>query len=144
MNIFVGADHRGAAAKDALISYLKKQGLNVKDSTPGPLNPEDDYPIVAKSVVSSVLTDSDSLGVLICGSGQGMVIAANRHKGVRAMLGYDENSVRSARNDDDANMLCMPAELEADKMNELTKLFIDTPFAAAPRFIRRVKELDEL
>jgi len=144
MKLYIGADHRGVAAKEALISFLKKQGVNVKDSTSGQINPEDDYPVVAMKVVRSVLAESDAKGVLICGSGQGMVMAANRHKGIRAMLGYDEKGVRSARNDDDANILCMPAELDSQTMNQLTRLFIDTPFAGAPRFIRRIKELDEL
>jgi len=91
-----------------------------------------------------VLAEPVLYGILLCGSGQGMVMAANRHKGIRAMLGYDEAGVKAARNDDDANILCMPAELETEKMTELSKLFIETPFAGAPRFIRRIKELDEL
>jgi len=144
MKVFIGTDHRGVNAKDSLVSYLKKQGVDVNDSTPGELNPEDDFPVAALGVVKSVLAEPDSYGILLCGSGQGMVMAANRHKGIRAMLGYDEAGIKAARNDDDANILCMPAELETEKMAELSKLFIETSFAGAPRFIRRIKELDEL
>ena len=84
-------------------------------------------------------------GILICGSGQGMCMAANRFNGIRALLAYDRESVRSARNDDDANVMCLPASVfEKDTANVLVETFLNTEFAAAPRFIRRIGELDKL
>lgn len=147
MKIFIGADHNGFQLRQSLIDYLKRAGYEVADEGDEKLNPDDDYPIFAQKVVKDVLgsNDRDARGILICGSGQGMCIAANRFKGIRAMLGYDRESVRSARNDDDANILCLPANiLKKDTANILVETFLSTPFAAAPRFSRRIKEIDDL
>jgi len=90
-------------------------------------------------------SDPDARGILICGSGQGMCMAANRFKGIRALLGYDRESIRSARNDDDANVLCLPSKtLKADGVNVLVETFFNTPFSHVGRYQRRIKELDEI
>src|SRR5688572_27603179 len=111
MKIFIGSDHNGFHMREALVEHLRKSGYEVEDEGDKKLDPEDDYPLFAAKVVVHVLTSSDQepRGILICGSGQGMCMAANRYKGIRAALGYDLESVRSARNDDDANVLCLPA-----------------------------------
>lgn len=147
MKVFVGADHNGFRLRRSLIEQLKKAGYDVHDDGDQKLDPQDDYPVFAKKVVVDVLgsDDKQSRGILICGSGQGMCIAANRHKGIRAALLHDVEAARSARNDDDCNIGCLPAEiLEADKAFYIIRTFLDTPFAEAPRFIRRIKEIDEL
>jgi ribose 5-phosphate isomerase B len=146
MKIFIGADHNGFDLKKALLEHLKKSGYEVEDDGDERLNPEDDYPVFASRVVASLkAAGDDARGILICGSGQGMCMAANRHKGIRALLGYDRESVQSARNDDDANILCLPARvLKEDLAFMLVETFLHTPFAGAPRFKRRIKELDEL
>jgi ribose 5-phosphate isomerase B len=72
-------------------------------------------------------------------------MAANRFKGIRAALGYDRKSARSSRNDDNSNILCLPSDvLEKDTANLIVETWLNTPFAKAPRFIRRLKELDEM
>jgi ribose 5-phosphate isomerase B len=147
MKVYIGADHNGFFMRNALLEYLKRAGYEVVDDGDVTLQPEDDYPQFAQKVVADMLSsdDPEPRGILICGSGQGMCMAANRFKGIRAALGYDRESIRSARNDDDANVLCLPARtLEKDKVNVLVETFLNTPFAAAPRFVRRVKELDEM
>lgn len=147
MKIYIGADHNGFQLRASLVDYLKRAGYNVVDDGDQQLDPVDDYPVFAHKVVTDVLSsdDADARGILICGSGQGMCMAANRFKGIRALLGYDRESVRSARNDDDANVLCLPANLlQKDKANVLVETFLSTPFAAAPRFSRRIKEIDDL
>ena len=147
MKIYVGADHNGLRLKRNLVEYLVRAGYNVEDDGNDSLDPNDDFPIFAKKVVTDVLTCSslDSRGILICGSGQGMNIAANRFRGIRSCLGYDRESVRSARNDDDCNVLCLPARvLEKDEAKIIVETWLNTPFARAPRFVRRIKELDEL
>jgi phosphoribosylaminoimidazolecarboxamide formyltransferase/IMP cyclohydrolase len=103
--------------------------------------------IFAQKVVTNVLSDKDieTRGILLCGSGQGMCMAANRFKGIRACLGYDRESVRAARNDDDSNVLCLPANaLEKGELKVIVETWLNTPFANASRFRRRIKELDEL
>ncbi len=146
MKIFIGADHRGFEARKAVKAYLISAGYDVEDDSAATLNPDDDYPTFAYKVVVKMHAskDKEPRGILICGSGQGMCMAANRFKGIRAALGYDEKTIRSARNDDDANVLCLPAELiEAGSFEDLVHTFLMTPFAAAPRFIRRIQEMDE-
>ncbi len=147
MKVYIGADHNGFRLRNSLIEYLRRAGYDVIDDGDARLNPDDDFPVFAQRVVNDMLVsdDAESKGILICGSGQGMCMAANRFKGIRALLGYDRESVRSARNDDDANILCLPANiLEKDNANMLVETFLNTPFAGAPRFVRRIKELDEL
>ena len=98
---------------------------------------------VAKDILTS--DDHDARGILICGSGQGMCMAANRYKGIRALLGYDRESVRSARNDDDANVLCLPSNIfKDDAANSLVETFLNTPFGAAQRYKRRIVEMDDV
>lgn len=147
MNIYVGADHNGFHLKSTLLRYLRSAGYDITDEGDESLNPEDDYPIFASKVVAGLRQDTsqDPRGILICGSGQGMAIAANRYKGIRACVGFDIESVKSARNDDDCNILCLPAKiLAADDASLLVETFLNTPFAGAPRFIRRNRELDEM
>ena len=146
MKIYIGADHNGFGMKSQLTEYLRKAGYDVVDDGDTELRPEDDYPVFAARVVRDLLSseDKEPRGILICGSGQGMCIAANRFKGIRALMGYDRESVRAARNDDDANILCLPAkQLPSDNANMLVETFLNTPFANAPRFVRRIQEIDE-
>lgn len=147
MKIFIGADHNGIRLKANLVEYLVRAGYAVQDDGNDHLDSNDDFPLFAKKVVSDILSsdDPESRGILICGSGQGMNIAANRFKGIRACLGYDRVSVRESRNDDDCNILCLPAEvLEKDEAKIIVETWLNTPFANAARYIRRIKELDEL
>lgn len=147
MKIYVGADHRGFRLRQSLITYLQKAGYDVVDDSEPKLNPEDDYPLVAQRLVKDMLTsdDNEPRGILLCGSGQGICMAANRFKGIRALLGYDREAVRSARRDDDANVICLPADvLEKDTANMLVETFLNTPFLPEPRYIRRKQEMDEV
>jgi ribose 5-phosphate isomerase B len=147
MKVFVGTDHHGYRLRAKLVTYLQKLGHDVVLDSIGELNAEDDYPVFAAKVVTDILSigDSEARGILICGSGQGMCIAANRYKGIRAALGYDRESVRAARNDDDANVLCLAVRtIEGPEGYNLIDTFLRTPFAAAPRYIRRIKEIDQL
>jgi len=147
MKVYVGADHNGFFLKEKLMDYLKKAGFEVIDDGNKKLDPVDDYPIFAERAVKDVLSsdDSDPRAILICGSGQGMCIAANRFRGIRAAMGYDHESVRSSRNDDNANILCLPARaLAQDDAYDLVDTFLKTPFAAAERFNRRLAEIDKL
>lgn len=146
MKIFLGADHNGYEHKEKLEAYLKKQGHEVIDAGSQSFNPDDDFPQYGALVASEVLANEDSVGILLCGSGQGVCMAANRFKGIRASLVWNESEAKAARNDDDSNVLCLPAR-EITDFNELTGLvevWLKTPFAAAPRFKRRIKQLDEL
>jgi ribose 5-phosphate isomerase B len=147
MKIFVGADHRGFYLRNSLIKYLAKAGYDVVDEGNTHLDPEDDFPQFATKVVTAMRAsdDPEPKGILICGSGQGMCMAANRFKGIRAVLAWSDSAAKESRHDEDSNLLCLPAEvLEKDKANIVVEAWINTPFSGAPRYKRRIKELDEL
>ncbi|HSX15366.1 MAG TPA: RpiB/LacA/LacB family sugar-phosphate isomerase [Candidatus Saccharimonadales bacterium] len=148
MKIYLGADHNGFEFKKQLAEYLRRSGYEVVDEGDKELRPEDDFPQFASKVVLSMRGDTDpaqARGILICGSGQGMCMAANRFKGIRAALAFDQEEARASRNDDDSNMLCLSSRyLDFDKSLGVVHTWLMTPFAGAPRFKRRIQELDEL
>lgn len=145
--IFMGADHNGFELKAKLADYLQRGGYEVVDCGDEQLHPDDDFPQFASKVVAGMAGDPsyDVRGVLICGSGQGMCMAANRFKGIRAALGYDQEAVRSARNDDDSNVLAIPSHaVSFEQAIGIVETWLMTPFAGAPRFKRRIEEMDQL
>lgn len=147
MKIYVGADHNGFDMKAALIEELTRSGYEVVDEGDKQLKPDDDFPEYAERVVIAMKAsgERDVRGILICGSGQGICIAANRFKGIRGAIIWNEHEARAARNDDDSNVLCLPARsIDTKKAISITHTWLNTPFAAAPRFKRRIKQLDEL
>lgn len=146
MIIYIGADHNGFELKTELKDFLTRSGYQVIDEGDQKLNPDDDFPVFAAKVAQSVLKsdDSDPRGILICGSGQGVCMAANRFRGIRASLVWDRNSAQEARNDDNANVLCLPAKLLRGKQADpIVETWLRTPYANAARFNRRLKEIDE-
>lgn len=147
MRIYLGADHNGFTYKQSITDYLQRSGHEVIDDSNATLDPNDDFPLFAGKVVQNMLADTDNQvrGILICGSGQGMCMAANRFKGIRASLCWNLAEARSARNDDDSNVLCLSAsQIDVDTAQSILAAWLTTPFAGADRFIRRIKELDSL
>jgi ribose 5-phosphate isomerase B len=147
MKIYLGADHNGFLLKSQIADYLCRNNYDVVDEGDTKLDPNDDFPQFAARVVAALKTsdDQDAKGILICGSGQGMCMTANRYKGIRASLVWNEDEARMSRNDDDANILCLPAKVvkEAD-VERIIRVWLTTGFAGASRFKRRIKEMDEL
>lgn len=146
MKIYLGADHNGYDLKEKLEKILIREGYEVYDEG-GKRDPEDDFPTFAAQVVHAMKAsgEKDPRGVLICGSGQGMCMAANRFKGIRASLVWNAEETRAARNDDDANIICLPARyIDENEAVKLVEIWLNTPFAGATRFKRRIREMDEL
>ncbi len=147
MKIYLGADHNGFELKKHLLLYLRRNHYDVLDEGDIKFDPLDDYPQFAARVVTAMRTsdDSDPRGLLICGSGQGICIAANRFKGIRASVCDDTQEARSGRNDDDTNVLCLPARVvNVGEAERILHAWLTTGFAGAPRFKRRIAELDNL
>lgn len=147
MRIYLGADHNGFDDKAKIAEMLTRDGHEVIDCGDVTRDGDDDFPQFAGQVATALLGDgdTDARGILVCGSGQGMVMAANRFKGIRAALVWNLDEARSSRNDDDSNVLCLSAKhTSLEEMQSIIKTWLDTPFAAAPRFVRRLKELDNL
>lgn len=131
--------------KQYLMTYLQAQNIEVFDLGSPQKNPDDDYPNAAARVANAVLADAKARGILICGSGQGVCIAANRFKGIRAALCWDNYEAKASRNDDDTNILCLPARvLSNEKAKAVLHTWLNTPFAGAPRFKRRITQMDNL
>ena len=147
MQVFVGADHAGFQLKSAVMAHLSKQHVNVEDDGDRELDPADDYPQFAFIVATKLLgsEDNDPRGILLCGSGQGMCIAANRVRGIRAALCWNEAIARETRNDNDSNVLCIPAHtLTEEEALRIIDVWLDTPFSGAARHQRRIREIEEL
>ncbi len=147
MKIYIGADHNGFEMKRELLEELTRAGYAVVDEGDRARKPDDDFPQFAARTVTAIKAsdDSDARGILICGSGQGMVMAANRYKGIRASLVWDPEEARASRNDDNSNILCLPARyMTTQEAIQLAEIWLSTPFAGAARFKRRIQQLDEL
>lgn len=147
MKIYLGTDHNGVELMQAIKEFLERSGHEVIDEGDTKLNPEDDFPVFASKVVSAMLSseDADPRGILICGSGQGMCMAANRYKGIRASLCWNVAEAHAARNDDNSNVLCLSSHsTSSQRSEEIINVWLTTAFAAAPRFVRRLKQLDNL
>jgi ribose 5-phosphate isomerase B len=147
MKIYIGADHNGYDLKHKLYDFLIRSGHDAIDIGDLHEDPNDDFPHYAGRAALALLGDDDrdAKAILICGSGQGMCIAANRFKGIRASLCWNLTEARAARNDDDANVLCLSSRsVEFGKAKAITTTWLSTPFAGATRFKRRIAELDQL
>lgn len=147
MKIYLGADHNGFAYKQQIADFLQRSGHEVIDLSDGALDPGDDFPLFAGKVAHAMQSDTDKQvrGILVCGSGQGMCMAANRFKGIRASLCWNLAEARAARNDDDSNVLCLSTrEVDLPTTQAIIATWLETPFAGAERYIRRIKQLDEL
>ncbi len=147
MKIFLGSDHAGYELKSDIREHLVHSGHEVEDVGPHTLDPKDDYPQFAFAVTTKLLgdDDDDSRGILICGSGQGMTIAANRVRGIRAATAWNEQSAKDCREDDNCNVLTLPARLvDSEDALKIIDVWLKTPFSNSPRHQRRLKEIEEL
>jgi ribose 5-phosphate isomerase B len=149
MKIYLGADHRGFHLKEKIFAYLSKRGFDVEDIGNEIMEPSDDFTDFAQAAALKVIgsDDPDARAILACGGGQGMAIAANRFRGIRAVVIWDANGARLSRNDNDANILSLPVEELVDddqRWQDIIDVWLDTDFAGAERYVRRNRQLDEL
>lgn len=145
MKIYIGADHRGFALKETLKAYLSTKGYEVIDMGAFKHEPTDDFVDFAKVVAAKVVGDSDSRGVLLCGSAAGMCIAANKIGGIRCGAGHSVKEVEAMRHDDDINILAIPADyVEESVTKELLDAFLTTVFTPEERYVRRIAKIKEL
>jgi len=150
MRIYLGADHQGFALKNKVFAYLSKRGYDVEDMGNKELDPHDDFPQFAQAAALKLIDEDNDTdrAILICSGGQGMCMAANRFRGVRAIIATTAEDAHYGRNDNDANALCLPARVLANDddqyWQDIVETFLSTDFANAARFVRRNRELDEL
>lgn len=145
MKIFLGSDHGGFDLKTKIFAYLSKNGYSVEDVGDKTPDPDDDYPQFAQAAVLKVLgsDDKDARAILLCRGGQGMCIAANRFRGIRASVVWDAHEAKMTRLDNDSNVLCLPADnIDFKIVPGILETWLTTEFSGAPRHIRRLKEID--
>jgi ribose 5-phosphate isomerase B len=141
--IAIGCDHRGFALKELIISFLQTNDYDYQDFGCYSTEPVD-YPDIAQKVGQAVASGSFDEGILICNTGIGMCIAANKIKGVRAALCHNVLAARRARQHNDANVLCLGGEdVDTDSALEMVKTFLTTDFEGG-RHARRVDKIKAL
>lgn len=140
--IALGCDHGGFELMKEVIQFLEKEGLEYKNF--GTFSEDScDYPQYAKLAANAVASGECEKGILICGTGIGISITANKIKGIRAALCHDCFSAKATRQHNDANMLAMGARvIGAGLALEIVKLFLNTPFSQEERHIRRIEQIE--
>jgi len=142
MRIAVGSDHRGVELRAKLVELLGRLGQHVVDA--GSYGEDDDYPDVAALVARKVSSGDVDRGILICGTGLGMCIVANKMPGVRAAPCYDELTAELSRRHNDLNVLCLSGDtLNEDVADRLVKVWLETPFEGG-RHARRLGKISAL
>ena len=149
MKIYIGADHRGFKLKEEIKKYFYENGIGYEDLGAYEFNPTDDYPIYAERVSNKVSEGikeaQDSRGILICGSGVGVDIVANKFEHIRSGLGINTEQVKSARRDDDINVLAIAAdEASENEAREMVKAFLETEFEPSKKHTRRLDEIEKI
>ena len=141
--IAIGCDHGGYEIKNAVIDYLKEQGIAYNDC--GCFGTESvDYPIFAYKVASSVAKGEAELGIICCGTGIGVSMAANKVKGIRAAVCCDEFCAEMTRRHNNANILCMGGRvIDSEKAVRLADIFLHTPFEGG-RHEKRVQMITDI
>ena len=143
MRIAIGADHRGFTIRTKVAELLKQLGHEVEDV--GTFSPEAvDYPDIAAEVASRVSHGQADRGILVCGTGLGMCIAANKFHGVRAAPCHDDLTAELSRRHNDSNILCLSADLLGERLiDRMIELWLNTPFECG-RHARRVEKIIDL
>jgi len=147
MKIYIGADHAGFEIKGKLKTYLSKSGYEVEDKGNFVFDQNDDYPDFVLPVATAVAENSESVGIIFGGSGQGEAIVANRVKGIRAVVlnHYNEDVIRLSREHNDANILSIGARfLSEGEVEKAVSMWLQTSFSGENRHIRRIKKIEEI
>lgn len=142
IKIYIGADHRGFELKNILKENLRLHNYEVIDLGAYEFNPDDDYVDIALKVAKEVSKNKNSKGILLCGSGIGVCITANKVKGIRAGCSENLEIIKKAREDDDINILCLPADfLSKEEAFALVDVFLNTEFKSQEKYLRRLRKI---
>lgn len=143
MRLVIASDHGGYDYKQALVPYLKSKNYEVLDLGPTQTDPVD-YPDFAQKVARQVANHEADYGILVCKSGIGMYISANRIKGARAVHCYSPKASESSRRHNNANIACFGSEVQSlDEVKKNLDIFLNTAFAG-DRHLRRVEKMDQI
>ena len=141
--VWIASDHAGYALKKTIVAWLEKNNFDYEDlGTHG----EDaaDYPIYAHKVADKVASSNTDRGILLCSSGQGMAIAANRHKNIRAAVTWQKKVAIKSRQHNDSNVLVVPSDyVNSGRAIEIVKVWLDTKFTGEERHARRIQQIEK-
>lgn len=141
--IYIAADHRGFRLKEEIKKWLEKELYEFRDLGPNEYDRDDDYPLIAIKLGETVVQDQGR-GILICGSGAGASIAANKVVGIRAGLCTSVKQASAAKNDDNINILCLSADwVSAEDNLKIAETFLKTLFSSEERHIRRINQIKD-
>jgi len=141
--IYIGADHRGFELKAKINKWLAGRGYDFEDMGAFEYDRDDDYTDFAIAVAQKVAESPEKhWGIIICGSGVGVEVAANKVKGIRAGLGFESDQVNAARKDDNMNVLALAADnVDEVQALELVEQFLETEFAMSDKYLRRIEKI---
>ena len=146
MHIYLGADHRGYNLKDELMNWLQARQISFTDFGAMNYDAEDDFNDYAKKVAMAIINNPDpnDFGILLCGSGQGMCMQANRFKGIRAAICLTPAEAIETRSHNNSNVLCLPADdIAGNDVYDIINAFMDTQPLQDEKYQRRCRKLDE-
>lgn len=145
MKIYIGADHRGYELKEKIARWLFEMEHAYQDLGAQSLNPKDDYTKYAEDVASLVAKNPGTRGVLLCGSGVGVEVVANKFDGIRAGIGKDVLQIEAGRRDDDMNVLVIAADYTSEKEAKAMLIaFLETKYEGSARHERRLEEIEKI
>lgn len=146
MILYIGADHRGFELKEALRQFLKDSGYSVTDMGAASYDKGDDFVDFARLVAGKVSADiHNSKGILICGSGVGVDIVANRFPNIRSALAFSADQAIASRSEDDANVLSLPADfVDLEQAKKIVSVWMQTPFSNEERYRRRIEKIQNI
>jgi ribose 5-phosphate isomerase B len=146
MLIYIGADHRGFNLKERIKNFLHGLGYEVADLGAADYEDNDDYTDFASAVARKVNAEPErDRGILICGSGVGMDIVANKFKGARSALALSADQIFDARHDDDVNILSLAADFTTEEdAFKIVRIFLETPFADEERYRKRIEKIFQI
>lgn len=145
MKIAIASDHAGFKLKEKLKEYLKQEGHEVTDTGPESYDPTDDYPKFTGPAAEMVSKGEVERGIVICDSGIGVDIVANKYPGVRSALVHDEELAKTTRQHNDTNVLALASMfVDEEKAKKITKNWLETPFSGIERHARRIQEIEEI
>ncbi len=144
--LYIGGDHAGYKLKEQIKTYLKRQGgIDYKDLGPSKLVPTDDYPDYGLKVARAVSQNKKHVGILICGSGAGVCMVANKVRGIRAAQAHNLRDVKLVREHNDANILCLSGwELAPARAIKIIKKFLEASFSREQRHARRIGKIEKI
>ena len=145
MMIYIGSDHRGFALKEKLKNLLTEWGYDYEDVGPFEYNKDDDYPNFGEAVARKVASNLGNRGILICGSGVGIDVAANKIDGIRAGTISEPEQARASVHDENLNILSLSADfLSEEKAIEIAKAFLEAKYGKEERYERRLEEIKNI